>query len=206
LSQNSALLLVATADPVQEEYLITVWIMQDNYEEYKSVFNCLAEFNNQILKTIPASDIVSYIAFDPSASTQFAVATLDNTVRIYDIVIDRVVKDIHLTYQPTCIYFLNDRKTLIIGNNLGMCYGQAIHQGENPRIDHIKCSNSNISTVNGCMVRSIQCLDEHDDKNRKYLITTNDSRIRLFDSKFNLLRKFKGHKNSKLPMKPSYYE
>lgn len=180
--------------------------MQDNFQEYKSVFNCLAEFNNQILKTIPTSDIVSFIAFDPSASTQFAVATLDTTVRIYDIVIDRVVKEIHLPYQPTCVYFLNDRKTMIIGNNLGMCYVFAIHQGENRVINEIKCSNSNVSTVNGSMVRSIECLDSHDDRHRKFLISTNDSRIRLFDHRYNLVRKYKGHKNTKRPLRPCYLE
>lgn len=198
-------MLVATADPEIEENLITVWVMQDDYQEHMSVFKCLAEFNNRILKTIPTTDIVSYIAFDPSASTQFAVATLDTTVRIYDMVIDRVIREINMAYQPTCVYFLNDRKTLIIGTNLGMCYVYSIHQGEKGVTNEIKCSNSNVSAVGGKMVRSIVCIDQGNEASRKFIIATNDSRIRLFGKDYNLERKYKGHKNNKMPFVPSYY-
>jgi WD40 repeat protein len=201
LTQNSALLLVASADPVNEDYPITFWIMRDPTNDYLDTPDDIVPFSNRICKTMPAHDIVTCIAFDPSTGTQFAVGTCDNTVRIYDMVTNRVVTALPLSYQPISICFLNDRKTLIIGSHTGMCYSYT-NKDEYMSQESFKCSNTNVSLTGGNLVRSITFLEAE----KKYLISTNDSRIRLFSKDFVLERKYKGHKSKKLPLKHSYYK
>lgn len=192
---------MASADPVTEEYPITFWVMRDMSSGFMNTPQEVEEFNNHICKTMPAQDIVTCIAFDPSTGTQFAVGTCDNSLRIYDLVTNRVVTALALTYQPISICFLNDRITLVVGSHTGMCYFYS-NKGEHMSHMKLKCSNSNVSITGGDLVRSVTYLE----KEKKYLVSTNDSRIRLFNGELVLERKYKGHKSKKLPLKHSYYK
>lgn len=177
--------------------------MRDTTNDFNDEEEDLEKFNNHICKTMPAHDIVTCMAFDPSTGTQFAVGTWDNYVRIYDMVTNRVVDALRLSYYPTSLCFLDDRKTIIIGSHHGNCEFYSTNNEHRP-LDSLKCSNTNVSLNSGSFVRSIECIKTPLGES-KFLTSTNDSRIRLWGSNRLLERKYKGHKSKKLPLKHSYY-
>jgi len=165
--------------------------------------NCLRLFRH--------ADYVSSVRFHPTNSSYFVSASYDAKIRIWHIVDHRVVAWEKLETLVTAAAFSQNGNFLALGLFDGQCvFFNVDIEKVRLRWHHaVKCHNGRRSAGR---VTSVQFLskdiavaernniDKYNRGKNQCLVTTNDSRIRLFTLEhyqINLKTKYKGHKNVK---------
>ncbi|KAJ3433112.1 wd repeat-containing protein [Anaeramoeba flamelloides] len=144
------------------------------------------------------STFVTYVEFSPTNPEIFFTGNLDNRVFIWNIYSQ---KPIHITncqisITSGCIHPHGNK--FICGTENGFCY---FYNFENNELDlektlHVKSKRG--KNKRGKQITNIQYLNSE----KQILITSNDSRIRLYDINAKTPKlKFKGHLNKHSPLK-----
>ncbi|ETN45232.1 uncharacterized protein HMPREF1541_10109 [Cyphellophora europaea CBS 101466] len=144
------------------------------------------------------SDFVTSIQFHPRDDRFFLAGSLDSKIRLWSIPDKTVAYSQQVSDMVTAVAFTPDGKTSIAGCLNGMCI---LYDTEGLKAHsqiHVKSSrgkNSRGSKVTGIDTISIPRPNGPPDV--KLLITSNDSRIRMYNLKDRTLEvKFRGHENS----------
>lgn len=139
------------------------------------------------LSVFQHDDIVTSISFNPTDSSNFIAATFDNTVFSWSIRDNAVQKRITFASPPTATAFSPDGQHVAVG-----CLNGFVFIYELPDFDYVTQfvagPRGKKKTTNE-KVTSIEFVD-----NQKFLVATNDSRIRLYSiDNYSMVRKFVGH-------------
>ena len=152
---------------------------------------------NKCLRVFRHSDYVTSIAFHPLHDCLFVSGSFDHIVRLYDIREHRVVQWTQTPNIVTSVAFTpNTGNTVVAGlidGRLGL-----YHTEDMKYVTEIDCRNRSGKHKSGSKVTSIT----FDAAGRRMLVTTNDSRMRLYStSDFMYLAKFKGNVNKSLQIR-----
>jgi len=165
--------------------------------------NCLRLFRH--------ADYISSVRFHPTNSSYFVSASYDTKIRIWNIVDHRVVAWEKLETLVTAAAFSQNGNFLALGLFDGQCvfYNVDIEKVRLRWHHAVKCHNGRRSAgrvtsilffSKDIAVAGDNDIDKYNIGNNQCLVTTNDSRIRLFtleNYQINLKTKYKGHKNVK---------
>ncbi|KAK7206957.1 WD40-repeat-containing domain protein [Myxozyma melibiosi] len=142
-------------------------------------------------------DFVTSIAFHPSDDRFFLSGSLDSELRLWSIPDKTVVYRAELPDLITAVAFSSDGQTAIAGCFTGLCLfyetvGLRYHTRMHVRSSHGK--NSKGSKITG--ISHLEKAPESVSSDAKLLITSNDSRIRLYNMRDKSLEaKLKGNEN-----------
>src|SRR5436305_11634925 len=153
---------------------------------------------NECLCTFNHKDFVTSIAFHPRDDRFFLAGCLDTKLRLWSIPDKTVAYSTQVPEMITAVAFTPDGKTTIAGLLNGLCL---FHETDGLKYHtqiHVKSSRRR--NVKGSKITGIQTISyPPGDINGKIkmLVTSNDSRIRLYNFQDKSLEmKFKGHQNS----------
>lgn len=177
-TKNSQLLMVATLDKQLNLYSLST---------------------GTIVKQIMHQEITSCVAFHPVEDEIFATGSLDKILRIWDLLEGRVIDWIQTDDYITACAFDNTGETLVVGFYHGL-FRIYKSEGKFKFLTEVTCRNSNIKEIHGKRVINIQFINEDE-----FMVGSSDSRIRLFNKKgYQLLQKYKGHTNTKYPLRANF--
>ncbi|KAK7967321.1 WD repeat-containing protein [Apiospora aurea] len=152
----------------------------------------------ECLCTFKHKDFVTSIAFHPRDDRFFLAGSLDSVLRLWSIPDKAVAYSSQLADLITAVTFSPDGKTCIAGCLNGLC---TFYETEGLKFQtqvHVRSSRG--KNAKGSKITGIQAMSfPPDDPNGevKVLITSNDSRIRIYGLHDKLLElKFKGHENA----------
>ncbi|KAK8065739.1 WD repeat-containing protein [Apiospora hydei] len=152
----------------------------------------------ECLCTFKHKDFVTSIAFHPRDDRFFLAGSLDSVLRLWSIPDKAVAYSSQLADLITAVTFSPDGKTCIAGCLNGLC---TFYETEGLKFQtqiHVRSSrgkNAKGSKITGIQAMSIPPDDPNGEV--KVLITSNDSRIRIYGLHDKLLElKFKGHENA----------
>uniref|UniRef100_A0A6A7FQZ5 WD repeat-containing protein 44 n=1 Tax=Hirondellea gigas TaxID=1518452 RepID=A0A6A7FQZ5_9CRUS len=145
------------------------------------------------------NDFVTAVAFHPVEDTLFLSGSFDKKIRLWNILDHRVACWAQTPTMVTSAAFSSNGEHCVAGLFDGQCILYSTDGlKEFTRID---CRNRRGKFSNGRKVTGIQFAPTA----RKLLVTTNDSRIRLFDmDDFSLVQKYKGLENGQLQIQASF--
>ena len=157
-----------------------------------SMEGCLRVFNH--------NDFVTAIDFNPVDDKFFLSGSLDEKLRIWNIPDHAVADwvDVHEMITSAC--YSTDGKQAIVGSYRGKC---RFYNAEGARLEYvtqIEVRNTRGKNARGRKITGLQIMP---DDPKKLLITSNDSRVRIFDG-YNLRCKYKGLKNSNSQIRASF--
>ncbi|KAK8113148.1 WD repeat-containing protein [Apiospora sp. TS-2023a] len=152
----------------------------------------------ECLCTFKHKDFVTSIAFHPRDDRFFLAGSLDSVLRLWSIPDKAVAYSSQLADLITAVAFSPDGKTCIAGCLNGLC---TFYETEGLKFQtqvHVRSSrgkNAKGSKITGIQAMSFPPSDPNGEV--KILITSNDSRIRIYGLHDKLLElKFKGHENT----------
>lgn len=156
---------------------------------------CLCQFKHK--------DVVTKIAFHPTDDRFFLAGSLDMTLRLWSIPDKQVAWSVHLPDLITAVAFTPDGKIAIAGllNGLCMLYeteGLKFHSQIHARSSRGRNSKGSKITGISVMAMPVNSGGKGTEPGEvKVLVSTNDSRIRVYNLKDGSLdTKFKGHENT----------
>ncbi|RYP68485.1 hypothetical protein DL771_006637 [Monosporascus sp. 5C6A] len=160
----------------------------------------------ECLCTFKHNDFVTSIAFHPRDDRFFLAGSLDANLRLWSIPDKSVAYSSQLSDIITAVAFSPDGKTAITGCFNGLCmFYETVGLKYQTQI-HVRSSrgkNARGSKITG--IRTMGFHPEAPDGQVKVLITSNDSRIRIYDLQDKTLQvKIKGHENSCNQIKASF--
>jgi WD repeat-containing protein 44 len=159
---------------------------------------CLCLFNHH--------DFVTSIAFHPRDDRFFLAGSLDMKLRLWSIPDKRVAHCINVADMITAVAFSPDGKTCIAGCLSGLCLFYRIDGLRLYSQLHVRSSHGR--KAKGTKITGIDTITiPPDDPNGtiKLLITSNDSRIRMYNFKDrNLEIKFRGHQNTSSQIRATF--
>ncbi|KAI8239129.1 putative WD repeat-containing protein [Colletotrichum sp. SAR 10_99] len=140
-----------------------------------------------------SNDFTTSICFHPTDDRFFLAGSLDSTLRLWSIPDKAVAYSAHVSDLITAVAFSPDGKTAIAGVYSGMCMFYDTDGLKNVSQLHVRSSrgkNAKGSKITGIKTMVI-------DEEVKVLITSNDSRVRLYNLRDKSLdAKFKGLENT----------
>ncbi|KAI8305553.1 putative WD repeat-containing protein [Colletotrichum sp. SAR11_59] len=140
-----------------------------------------------------SNDFTTSIYFHPTDDRFFLAGSLDSTLRLWSIPDKAVAYSAHVSDLITAVAFSPDGKTAIAGVYSGMCMFYDTDGLKNVSQLHVRSSrgkNAKGSKITGIKTMVI-------DEEVKVLITSNDSRVRLYNLRDKSLdAKFKGLENT----------
>ncbi|KAJ0336014.1 hypothetical protein COL922a_008512 [Colletotrichum nupharicola] len=140
-----------------------------------------------------SNDFTTSICFHPTDDRFFLAGSLDSTLRLWSIPDKAVAYSAHVSDLITAVAFSPDGKTAIAGVYSGMCMFYDTDGLKNVSQLHVRSSrgkNAKGSKITGIKTMII-------DEEVKVLITSNDSRVRLYNLRDKSLdAKFKGLENT----------
>ncbi|CAG9318455.1 unnamed protein product [Blepharisma stoltei] len=145
---------------------------------------------------------VSCVCFHPFNANHFLSGCHDKTVRIWNIPNYTVVCSAEAPEIITAGSFTPNGDLILLGLLHGQClvYEPQFEEEKLNLLTQINCKNSRGRKSMGRRVTGFDFLDE-----QQALITTNDSRMRLYNLKdFTLKQKYKGLVNEKFPIKSTF--
>ncbi|KAK8101132.1 WD repeat-containing protein [Apiospora kogelbergensis] len=152
----------------------------------------------ECLCTFKHKDFVTSIAFHPRDDRFFLAGSLDSVLRLWSIPDKAVAYSSQLADLITAVAFSPDGKTCIAGCLNGLC---TFYETEGLKFQtqiHVRSSrgkNAKGSKITGIQAMAFPPNDPNGEV--KVLITSNDSRIRIYGLHDKLLDlKFKGHENT----------
>lgn len=152
------------------------------------------------------NDFVTSIAFHPRDDRFFLAGSLDSKVRLWSIPDKNVAFWAQVADMVTAVAFTPDGKTSIAGTLSGHCIlydteGLKAHSQIHVRSNRGK--NSKGSKITG--IETIQMPRPNGPPDIKILITSNDSRVRLYNLRDRSLEiKFRGNENSSSQIRASF--
>ncbi|RYO76414.1 hypothetical protein DL766_000512 [Monosporascus sp. MC13-8B] len=160
----------------------------------------------ECLCTFKHNDFVTSIAFHPRDDRFFLAGSLDANLRLWSIPDKSVAYSTQLSDTITAVAFSPDGKTAITGCLNGLCmFYETVGLKYQTQI-HVRSSrgkNARGSKITG--IRTLNFPPEAPDGQVRVLITSNDSRIRIYDLQDKTLQvKIKGHENSCNQIKASF--
>ncbi|PBP27424.1 WD repeat domain-containing protein [Diplocarpon rosae] len=152
----------------------------------------------ECLCTFKHKDFVTSIAFHPRDDRFFLAGSLDSVLRLWSIPDKSVSFYKQLPDLITAVAFTPDGKTAVAGVLSGLCLFYET-SGLNPQGQiHVRSSrgkNAKGSKITG--IRTTTWPPDDENGEVKVLVTSNDSRIRLYNLKDKTLEmKFRGHENN----------
>ncbi|KAI1503278.1 WD40-repeat-containing domain protein [Biscogniauxia marginata] len=152
----------------------------------------------ECLCTFKHKDFVTSIAFHPRDDRFFLAGSLDSTLRLWSIPDKAVAYSSQLSDLITAVAFSPDGRTAIAGCLNGFCMFYETEGLKYHTQIHVRSSrgkNAKGSKITG--IQTMQFPPGTSDGAIKVLVTSNDSRIRIYDlSDKTLEMKLKGHENS----------
>ena len=149
----------------------------------------------ECLCTFQHNDLVTSIAFHPTDDRFFLAGSLDAQLRLWSIPDKAVAFSATTTEFQTAVAFSPDGKTAICGLLSGMCM---FFETEGLQLQfqiHVRSSrgkNAKGSKITG--IRTLPVQEGPEKGDAKVLISSNDSRIRIYSLKTRMLEsKFRGH-------------
>ncbi|KAF6812448.1 WD repeat domain-containing protein [Colletotrichum sojae] len=147
----------------------------------------------ECLCTFKHKDFVTSIAFHPTDDRFFLAGSLDSTLRLWSIPDKAVAYSAQLSDLITAVAFSPDGKTAIAGVLSGMCMFYDTEGLQHLTQLHVRSSRG--KNAKGSKITGIKTMVIDDDV--KVLITSNDSRVRIYNLRDkNLDAKFKGLENT----------
>ncbi|KAI1174114.1 WD40-repeat-containing domain protein [Nemania sp. FL0916] len=152
----------------------------------------------ECLCTFKHRDFVASIAFHPRDDRFFLAGSLDSSLRLWSIPDKAVAFSSQLTDIITAVGFSPDGKTAIAGTFHGLCM---FYETEGLKyLSQLHVRSSRGKNAKGSKITGLQTMSLPPDNAEgevKLLVTSNDSRIRLYNMADKTLEaKFKGHENS----------
>jgi len=149
----------------------------------------------ECLCTFKHKEFVSKVAFHPTDDRFFLAGCLDSTLRLWSIPDKAVAYSVQLPELITAVAFSPDGKTAIAGLLNGLCHFYDT-DGLKPQ-SHMHVRSSRGKNAKGSKITGIQTAlppGGGKDADAKVLITSTDSRIRIYNLRDRSLEvKFKGH-------------
>lgn len=160
----------------------------------------------ECLCTFKHRDFVTSIAFHPKDDRFFLAGSLDSTLRLWSIPDKSVAFSQQLPGLITAVGFTPDGKTAMAGIITGLCLFYETEGLKYHTQIHVRSSrgrNAKGSKITG--IRTLTYPPDDPDGDLKLLITTNDSRVRLYNFRDKSLEmKFKGNSNSSSQIHASF--
>lgn len=152
----------------------------------------------ECLCTFKHKDFVASIAFHPRDDRFFLAGSLDSSLRLWSIPDKAVVFSSQLSDIITAVGFSPDGKTAIAGTFHGLCMFYET-EGLKP-LSQLHVRSSRGKNAKGSKITGIQTINyspNNVDSEVKLLVTSNDSRIRIYNLASKTLEaKLKGHENA----------
>jgi WD40 repeat protein len=160
----------------------------------------------ECLCTFKHKDFVTSIAFHPKDDRFFLAGSLDSVLRLWSIPDKSVAFWNQLPDLITAVAFTPDGKTAMAGVLSGLCLFYETEGLKYHTQIHVRSSrgkNAKGSKITG--IRTINFPPDDPEGEVKVLITSNDSRVRLYNFRDKSLEmKFRGHENSCSQIKASF--
>lgn len=151
----------------------------------------------ECLATFRHADIVTSIAFHPTDDRFFISGCLDSQLRLWSIPDSNTPYTAETTEFITAVGFSPDGNTAICGVLSGMCTFYETKGLESQFQIHVRSSrgkNAKGSKITGIQTATVN--EGPDNGDVKVLISSNDSRVRVYSLKTRMLEaKFRGHVN-----------
>ncbi|KAF8404397.1 hypothetical protein HHK36_009282 [Tetracentron sinense] len=153
---------------------------------------------NECLNVFHHSNYVTCIQFNPVDDGYFMSGSIDGKVRIWGVSKRRVVEWADVRDIVTAICYQPDGQGFIVGSITGNCrfYDAS---GNHLQLDAQICISSRRKT-SGNSITGIQFAQE---ESRRVMITSEDSKIRIFDG-IDVIHKYRGLRNSGSQMSASF--
>ncbi|KAF2088049.1 WD40 repeat-like protein, partial [Saccharata proteae CBS 121410] len=152
----------------------------------------------ECLCTFKHADFVPSIQFHPKDDRFFLAGSLDTKLRLWSIPDKSVAYVNHLPEMITAVAFTPDGKTAIAGTLSGLCLFYETEGLKYQTQIHVRSSHG--KNARGSKITGIQAMDfggMGNPSDLKLLISSNDSRIRLYNARDKSLEvKFKGQQNT----------
>ncbi|RKF55669.1 putative WD repeat-containing protein C3H5.08c [Erysiphe neolycopersici] len=164
----------------------------------------------ECLTTFSQKELITSISFHPTDDRFFLSGSLDCILRLWSIPEKNVVFSCETQDPITAVAFTPNGSIAIAGGSSGLCHFYDIDQENGMRLSnqiHVRSSRGKNSK--GSKITGIKTLflspDDQDTGDVNVLITSNDSRIRLYKLKDKRLEmKFQGHQNTHSQIKASF--
>ncbi|KAL3134692.1 hypothetical protein ABBQ32_007697 [Trebouxia sp. C0010 RCD-2024] len=155
---------------------------------------------DECLRTFKHTDFVTALDFHPADDKFFLSGSIDGKVRMWNIPDQRVVDWADVHEMVTAVNFMPDGSKAIVGSMKGKC---RFYRCSNFQLEYeaqIDVKNKRSGQKTGKKITGMQFLAAD---TTKLLITSNDSRIRLYDG-LRLQCKYKGHSNRNTQIRASF--
>jgi WD repeat-containing protein 44 len=159
----------------------------------------------ECLCTFKHKDFVTSIAFHPKDDRFFLAGSLDSVLRLWSIPDKSVAFWNQLPDLITAVAFTPDGKTAMAGVLSGLCLFYETEGLKYHTQIHVRSSRG--KNAKGSKITGIRTISFPDDPEGevKVLITSNDSRVRLYSLRDKSLEmKFRGHENTCSQIKASF--
>ncbi|KAK3240730.1 hypothetical protein CYMTET_49450 [Cymbomonas tetramitiformis] len=146
---------------------------------------------NECLRVFQHNDFVTAIDFHPLNDKFFLSGSLDEKLRLWNIPDHKIADWVHVHEMITAACFSSDGNTVAAGSYKGKCWYYEVRDKKFEYLTQVDVRHTSTSKSAGDKITGMQFLPREP---RKLLITSNDSRIRMFDG-YKQCTKFKGLKN-----------
>ncbi|PSC74579.1 signal transducer [Micractinium conductrix] len=155
---------------------------------------------DECLRVFKHTDFVTAIDFHPLDDKMFLSGSIDGKVRLWNIPEQRVVswQDVH--EMVTAVTYSPDGRKAVVGTMKGKCRFYTIEKNTLEYEAQLDVKNKRGQHSRGKKVTGLSFLPGEPGK---LLITSNDSRIRLYDG-YTLRCKYKGHTNRNTQIRASF--
>ena len=146
-------------------------------------------------------DFVTAIDFHPLNDKYFLSGSLDGKLRLWSIPDHHVADWVDIGEMVTAAAFNSDGSTCTAGSYKGKCHFYAMDGVRFEYLTHLEVRHSRGGSKNsGKKITGLAFMPGDD---RKLLVTSNDSRVRVYDG-YHLACKYKGHKNNNSQIRASF--
>jgi len=187
-------------DIIDLDWSLKHHILTSSYDTTVRLWHLSSE---KYIKVFKHFDYVTSVRFHPTESEYYVSASCDTKIRLWNINTGKPVVWEQLAAEVTAVSFSPNGKFVVAGLSDGQCIFFLLDIGRSQLRWHenVHCRNGKRA---GTKVTAVEYLGSDDRENNQgcdqCLVTTNDSRIRLFtleNRQINLRTKYKGHKNTK---------